>query len=120
MGFIAIASDAVRLIKCLLVNATYGPENYSESPAAGNKEGQGAVAPPSADTPDLPHARSWHRLASGFMALGLLAAFITGIVGNSGYSKDIDSQSNADLTGNARFVVFFFLKFDSETKCLYF
>ena len=104
MGFIAIASDAVRLVRCLLVNATYGPENYSQSPAAATKEG--VVSPPSADTPDLPQARSWHRMATSFLSLAFLAAFITGIAANSNYSKNIDSQSNADLTGNARFVLF--------------
>ena len=107
MGFIAIASDAVRLVRCLLVNATYGPENYSQSPAAATKEG--VVYPPSADTPDLPQARSWHRLATSFLSLAFLAAFITGIAANSNYSKNIDSQSNADLTGNARFVLLFYL-----------
>jgi hypothetical protein len=55
MGFIGIASDAVRLVRCLLVNATYGPEKYPQSPAAATK---GAlVPPPTVDTPDQPRAR---------------------------------------------------------------
>jgi hypothetical protein len=100
MGFIGIATDAVRLTKCLLVNATYGLEKYPESPAAGNKGG--LMPPPSADTPDQPRTRSWHRMATFFLSLSFLVAFIIGIVGNSNYSKDIDSQANADLTAKLR------------------
>jgi len=101
MGFIAIASDVVRLARSLLVNATYGPEKYSESSAAAKG---GGVSPPSADTtPDQPRARSMYRLSTGFLGLAFLIAVIIGIIGNSNYSKSIDiNQSNADLTANLR------------------
>ena len=105
MGFIAIASDAARLAKCLLVNATYGPEKYSESPAAATKGG--LVPPPTADTPDQPKARSSYRMASIFVGLAFLGAVVTGIVANSNYSHDLDSQTNADLTERARLVIIF-------------
>ena len=105
MGFIGIASDAVKLARCLLVNATYGPEKYSESPAAATKEG--LVPPPTDDTPDQPQARSLYRKATGFVGLAFLGAVVTGIIANSRYSQDIDSQTNADLTAKTRFVVLF-------------
>ena len=104
MGLIQIATDVARLAKCLLVNATYGPEKYPESPAAANKEG--VVFPPSADTPDQPQARTSYRLATGFLGLTFFVALVTGIVANSYYTNDI-SQSNANLIANARFVLFF-------------
>jgi len=100
MGFIGIASDAVKLAKCLLVNATYGPEKYPESPAAATKEV--VVPPPSSDTPDQPKARSFYRRITGFVGLAFLGAVVTGIIANSNYSKDIDSQANADLTAKTR------------------
>ena len=103
MGFIGIASDSVKLVRCLLVNATYGPEKYSESPAAATKGG--LVPPPTADTPDQPKARSSYRNTSGLVGLAFLSAVITGIIANSNYSQVLDSQSTADLTANTRLVV---------------
>ena len=103
MGFIGIASDAVRLVKCLLVNASYGPEKYSESPAAATKGG--LVPPPTADTPDQPQARSLYRKATGFVGLTFIAAIVTGTIANSNYSIVFDSQTSADLTANTRFVI---------------
>ena len=111
MGFIGIASDAVKLVKCLLVNATYGPEKYSESPAAATKGG--LVPPPTADTPDQPRARSSYRQASGFVGLAFLGAVITGLIANSNYSQVLDSQSNADLTAKTRLVVIIIIILDS-------
>ena len=104
VGFIGIASDAVKLAKCLLVNATYGAEKYSESPAAATKEV--VVPPPSADTPDQPKARSSYRNVTGFLGLAFLGALVTAIVANANYSIGIDSQTSADMTAKARFVLF--------------
>jgi len=100
MGFIGIASDAVKIVRCLLVNATYGPEKYSESPAAATKGG--LVPPPTADTPDQPRVRSLCRQATGYLGLAFLGAIVPGIIANSNYSKVFDSQTNADLTANTR------------------
>lgn len=105
MGFIGIASDAVKLVKCLLVNATYGPEKYSESPAAATKGG--LVPPPTADDPDKPRARSLYRQSSAFVGLAFLGAVVTGLIANSNYSQVLDSQSTADLTASTRLVVIF-------------
>ena len=110
MGFIGIASDAVKLAKCLLVNATYGLEKYSESPAATTKEA--LVPPPTADTPDQPKARSSYRKASIYVGLAFLGAVVTGIIANSNYSRVLDSQTTADLTANTRLVVMIFFGFN--------
>jgi len=100
MGFIGIASDAVKLVRCLLVNATYGPEKYSESPAAATKGG--LVPPPTDDTPDQPQARTSYRRATGLVGLAFLGAVVTGIIANSNYSQVLNSQTNADLTAKTR------------------
>ena len=107
MGFIGIASDAVNIARCLLVNATYGPEKYSESPAAATKGG--LVPPPTADTPDHPRARSWYRWAFTFLSLAFWGAIVPEIIANMNYSKVFDSQTNADSTAKTRFVVFILL-----------
>ena len=106
MGFIGIAHDAVKLARCLLVNATYGPETYPQSPAAATKGG--LVPPPAADTPDQPRVRSWSRRATILLGLAFLGAIIPGILANSNYSKVFGSQTAADMTGITRLVVVFF------------
>ena len=102
MGFIGIASDAVRIARCLLVNATYGPEKYSESPAAATKEG--LVPPPTADTPDQPRVRSWCRKSAGLVGLAFLGAVIPGVIANSNYSKVFNNQKDANMTAVTRLV----------------
>ena len=100
MGFIGIAGDAIKLMRCLLVNATYGPEKYPQSPAAATKGG--VVPPPTADTPDLPQVRFWSRRVADFLGLANLAAVIPGIIANSSYSKVFNSQSTANTTAATR------------------
>jgi len=105
LGFIGIASDVVKLVRCLVVNATYGPEKYSESPAAATKGG--LVPPPTADTPDQPQARAKYRSATGLVSLAFLSAVVPGIIANSKYSQVFDSQSDADSTARIRLVVIY-------------
>jgi len=100
MGFIGIASDAVKLARCLLVNATYGPEKYFQSPAAATKEG--LVPPPTADTPDQPRVRTWCRRVANLMGLAFLTAIILEAIANSNYSKVFNSQKDANMTAVLR------------------
>ncbi|KAF8812920.1 hypothetical protein BYT27DRAFT_7182151 [Phlegmacium glaucopus] len=100
LGFIGIAGDAVKLTRCLLVNATYGPELYHESPAAASKGV--IVPPPTTDTPDQPRVRAWCRGVGDLLSLAFLAATVPGIIANSNYSKVFDSQKNADTTATDR------------------
>ena len=106
MGFIGIASDAVNIARCLLVNATYGPEKYFQSPAAATKGG--LVPPPTGDTPDHPRARSWYRWVATFAGLAFWAALAPEIIANMNYSQVFDSQTNADTTAKLRSGFFFF------------
>lgn len=110
MGFIGIANDVVKLTRCLLVNATYGPETYPQSAAAATKGG--LVPPPTADTPDQPRIRFWIRRASELLGLTFFAAIVPEIIANSHYSTVFNSQSNADMTSRDRLARLFFFGFD--------
>ena len=103
LGFINIASNAVTLVRCLLINATYGPEKYPQSPAAATKEV--LVPPPTADIPDQPRARFWYRQVTGLVGLLFLAALLPGIMVNLNQSKVPGSQTDADMIANTRLVV---------------
>lgn len=112
LGFVGIANDAVKLTRCLLVNATYGLEKYPQSPAASTKGG--LVPPPTADTPDQPRVRFWCRRAGGFMDLAFLAATVPGIIASSHYSNVFNNQNNANTSARDRLVVSFFLGWISK------
>ena len=99
LGFLNIANNLVNLIRCLLVNATYGSERYPESAAASSKGG--LLSPPPEGTPDLPRMRFWARRLTDLLVLVLVVAAISA---NSHYDKVFDDQKEADLTANKRFV----------------
>ena len=103
LGFIGIANDAVKLMRCLLVNATYGPETYPQSPAATTKGG--VVSPPAADTPDQPRARFWSRRTGSILGLAFLAATVPGIIASTHYSQVFDNQKTANTAAKYRLVV---------------
>jgi hypothetical protein len=108
LGFIGIALDVVKLVRCLLVNATYSLQKYPQSPAAATKGG--LVPPPTADTPDQPRVRFWSRWITIFLGLAFLGgAIIPGVLANLNYSKDFESQTAADTTAVTRLVVIYFL-----------
>jgi hypothetical protein len=100
MGFIGIASDIVNLVRCLLVNPTYGPNTYGQSSAAASKGC--LIEPPSKDTPDHPSLRQWVRRGSGITALLFLGAIIPGIIANSNYSQTFNNQQQADTSAILR------------------
>ena len=102
MGFIGIANDMVNLVRCLLVNPTYGSETYAQSPAAVTKGG--LMEPPVKGTPDHPNLRQWIRRGSGIIALAFFGALVPGILANSNYSKVFTDQHQADKTAYLRFV----------------
>jgi hypothetical protein len=117
LGFIGITGDAVKLTRCLLVNATYGPELYHESPAAASKGV--IVPPPTADTPDQPRVRFWCRRVNDFLGFTFLAAnTVPAIIANSHYSRVFDSQKNADMTATNWLTVPFIFLLDMQTNCV--
>lgn len=100
MGFIGIASDLANILRCLLVNPTYGPAMYFQSPAAATKGY--VVEPPPEGTPDQPLLRKKIRGRTGLLGLAFLAATVPGIIANSNYSNVFDNQANADKTARLR------------------
>lgn len=104
LGFVGIANDLVKLIRCLLVNSTYGSDTYDQSPAAATKECY--IPKPPQGTPDNPRQRFWARRFSDFFSLAFLSATVPGIVANSTYGNLIfnDHQRDADATAKLRYV----------------
>jgi hypothetical protein len=102
LGFISITFDLVSVVRCLLVNATYGPERYPDSPAALSKGG--LLTPPPDGTPDLPKVRFWARRLAGLLAVASVVATLLCVFANSCFSKVFDNQKQADVTAKTRFV----------------
>ncbi|KDR75019.1 hypothetical protein GALMADRAFT_248864 [Galerina marginata CBS 339.88] len=102
LGFIGIANDLVNIVRCILINPTYGSDMYYQSPAAKTKGG--VFTPPPEGTPDQPRLRFWLRRFSDFLGLAFLAATVPGTIANSTYGKVFDNQQNADKTAKYRFV----------------
>ncbi|KJA20614.1 hypothetical protein HYPSUDRAFT_781786 [Hypholoma sublateritium FD-334 SS-4] len=103
MGFIGIANDIVNLVRCLLVNPTYGFEMYAQSSAAVTKDGL-MPDPPIKGTSDHPKLRQWIRRGAGIIALAFFGALVPGILANSNYSKVFTDQHQADMTAHLRVV----------------
>lgn len=102
MGFIGIANDLVNLLRCLLVNPTFGSATYCQSPAAATKDC--LLGPPPDGTPDAPHTRGKVRLGMNLLSLAFLAATVPGIIANANYSNVITRQGSADSTARLRWV----------------
>ncbi len=81
MGFIGIANDLVNLLRCLLVNPTFGSAMYFQSPAAATKDC--LIEPPPQGTPDDPRTRGKVRAGMNLLALAFLGATVPGIIANA-------------------------------------
>ncbi|RXW23523.1 hypothetical protein EST38_g2350 [Candolleomyces aberdarensis] len=86
VGFIGLANDLVNLLRCLLVNPTYGPEKWEEAPASSTKETY-FQAPEQGDE-DRPKERFWVRRYSDFTNLAFMAASIPGGIGGSQFNRN--------------------------------
>jgi len=100
LGYIGISNDLVNLLRCLLLNPTYGSDKYEESPAAASKDG--FMEPPSEGTPDMLKTRFWVRRFTDLVNLLYIAATVTGVMGNSAYAPGMDSQAVADRNARLR------------------
>jgi len=100
LGFVGIASDLVSIVRCLLVNATYGSDRFAESPAAASKGGD--ITPPPEGTPDLTRTRFWARRFTDIWGLTFIAATVTGAIVNLQYYKGLDDQTWADKVATIR------------------
>jgi len=110
LGFISIANDLVNILRCVLVNSTYGTDTYAQSPAATSaKLEPTSIEESESQTrisdyiPDHPRTRFWMRRYTAILGLAFLAATVPGIVGNSTYNKGIDDQNQANKMMRARY-----------------
>ncbi|KAG8925242.1 hypothetical protein FRC02_009812 [Tulasnella sp. 418] len=76
LGFFGFATDAVPMLRCLLVNTTLEDEERGST--------------------DKPRPRFWYRRFAEVFGLVYLAASIPGIIAGGRYSKAIRDQSAAD------------------------
>ncbi|PPQ99763.1 hypothetical protein CVT24_009666 [Panaeolus cyanescens] len=103
VGFVSRGSDLVNLLICLLVNPTYGPETYGQSPAAQTKmDGDTTFGVPSPDTPDQPKFRFWSRRFCDIMGLVFLVPLVLGVIANSQYKGAIEKADQAKKTQDLR------------------
>lgn len=100
MGYIGIANDLAGLLRCLLVNPTYGSTTFYQSPAASTKESH--VSAPPENTPDHPNLRTKLRQRVGLLNLAFLSTTVPGIIANSHYSQVFDNQGQARATMRLR------------------
>ena len=103
LGYIGISNDLVGLLRCLLVNATFGSDRYAESPAASSKDG--VVKPPPEGTPDMPTTRFWVRRFTDIVNLLYIAATVTGIIANSAYPQGMKDAAVGNRNGRLRLVI---------------
>jgi hypothetical protein len=103
MGFVGLSSDLMALVRCLLVNPTYGPERYGESPAAATKDCY--LEPPREGDVDRPRERFWVRRFADTMLVLHIIAIALGIIGNSSYASTFNDASKADRTYIFRYVL---------------
>ncbi|KAF9568237.1 hypothetical protein CPC08DRAFT_702662 [Agrocybe pediades] len=101
VSYIGIASDSIAYVRCLLVNPTFGSENYEESPAGHTKGG--VCKPPPAGTPDQPKLRNLFRRLTDLLRYIFLASLIIAIVANSNYTAIFNDQVKADRTASLRY-----------------
>ncbi|KAF6763230.1 hypothetical protein DFP72DRAFT_1060403 [Ephemerocybe angulata] len=88
LGAISIANDLVNLLRCLLVNPTYGygeAGRADEAPMAHTKES--AFAPPREGDVDRPQERRRARRFCSILGLTFLAANVPGIIAGGLFQK---------------------------------
>jgi len=100
LGFIGISNDLVGLLRCLLVNATFGSDKYEESTAASSKDG--VMKPPPEGTPDMAKTRFWLRRFTDVVNLLYIAATVTGIIANSTYPQGMKDPALGNRNARLR------------------
>ncbi|KAH6902479.1 hypothetical protein BKA70DRAFT_672709 [Coprinopsis sp. MPI-PUGE-AT-0042] len=93
---VGLSTDLLGALRCLLINPTYGPERYAESPAAATKDCY--MEPPREGDVDRPRERSWARRFSLATLVLFFTAMVIDLVGNSTYSATFNNAENAERT----------------------
>ncbi|TFK20920.1 hypothetical protein FA15DRAFT_673029 [Coprinopsis marcescibilis] len=101
-GYTGISWDLVSLARCLLVNPTFGFDNYGQSSAAATKGCH--LPPPELGEDDRPRERYMLRRLSDLAAFAFFASIVPGIIANSRYSRTFTSPTAAHRTYVLRYV----------------
>lgn len=108
LGYIGMASDVVNLLRCVLVNSTFGSDTYHQSPEVESKTWSRRHEPDyvelPAGTPDHPRRRFIFRRYCDITALCFLSAIVPGVLGNTKYYASIDNTENARMVARLRYV----------------
>ncbi|KAH7888814.1 hypothetical protein F5I97DRAFT_1802893 [Phlebopus sp. FC_14] len=118
LAYIAIAQDAVQLLRCLYVNSTKGPvvehAETPDSPVGTASSSQIPLSPSrgnehyrfddGAVSFDQPRQRSLYRRFTDILRLVFLAATIPGIIGNVKYRNAINNVSTGNEVMISRYV----------------
>ncbi|KAH6914502.1 hypothetical protein BKA70DRAFT_1261623 [Coprinopsis sp. MPI-PUGE-AT-0042] len=93
MGYVGLSLDLLGAVRCLLLNPTYGPERFPESPAAATKDCY--IEPPSQDDEDRPQERYYVRRYTDIATILFIVGLVLGILGNSNYYKVLTDVEKA-------------------------
>ncbi|TFK70684.1 hypothetical protein BDN72DRAFT_525370 [Pluteus cervinus] len=108
IGYVGISFDLVNLLRCLLVNSTFGSETQRESPEVKSRllsrryEPQYEMLPEG--TPDYPKRRFWIRRTCNILTFALFVGMIPGTISSGHYSSDIHNTTTAAHLGLLRYV----------------
>ncbi|KAH6902478.1 hypothetical protein BKA70DRAFT_1229115 [Coprinopsis sp. MPI-PUGE-AT-0042] len=94
IGYVGLSTDLLGAFRCLLVNPTYGPERYAESPAAATKDCY--MVPPREGDVDRPRERFWARRISDAALVLFLTAIALSVIGNSSYSATFNDAGKSE------------------------
>ena len=115
MGYVGIANDMVNILRCLLVNTTYGYDMYEQAPSAKDallvakdvESGQklrGQICwrrehftgQPSENDLDYPRRRSSFRTLTSIGTLLFIAAIVPGIVAHQHFGNVLNNSTNVN------------------------
>ncbi|TFK74019.1 hypothetical protein BDN72DRAFT_120929 [Pluteus cervinus] len=107
MGYVGISFDLVNLLRCLIVNSTFGSETQHQSPEIESRSLSRRYEPQyeklPEGTPDHARRRFWIRRTCNILTLALLAGIIPGIISSGHYSSDIHNPTTAAYIGRLRY-----------------
>lgn len=106
LGFIGVSGDLLNLLRCLLLNSTYGRETYHQNLEMESRNWSHRYEPEIPDLPegaeDHPKRRFFIRRFFDAVGLAYIAAFIPGLIANSQYFAAITDTSKAEQVARLR------------------
>lgn len=102
LGYIGIATDLVNLLRCAIVNPTYGHERWDEAPASSSKDT--LFRTPQEGEEDHPIQRRNMRSTAGLVSLAFLSSNIPGIIAGTMFHKhNFDNDEKAQRVQRLRY-----------------